>query len=145
MPFRISSKTQLWTELANNLTYERRRAEHMGFKFSAVELVPTLYGWRMAGSFTCICGREEYYRIAVPEDPKGQYDLDPALWLRGYGSFDRKHLLADGYSEEEVSRIEGLGREFDRANGLPKIFEPWPGAAWEYGAFEAALYANQRD
>jgi len=106
--------------LANASTHARRRAEAMGWQFGPVDValgaIPDTLTLR--GTFTCRCGRPEWYSLVVslsamrrasaPRD-----ELDVAAKLQALGSFSREHLLADGFTPEQVDEVERLGWQFD--------------------------------
>lgn len=113
------------TTIANSSTLWRRRAEAMGFSFGQVEVM--LHPGRfesviIRGSFKCVCGSTEWYSFAVDTIFEMMRDMgaavalfDPAARLAKFGSFSRKHLLSDGYTESQVDEIIRKGEEFDRA------------------------------
>jgi len=119
---------------ANVQTYERRRAEAMGFEFSPVDVLWVGNGYQVSGSFICICGRQECYTFRVSEievtlalaDPVEV--INPARRLAEGGSFSREHLLADGYDEETVDYILAKGEEFDAEN--PKAYSYTQPTSW---------------
>lgn len=126
----IPSLDQL-TVIANRPTFERRRAEAMGWTFYDIRVTRGNTSWHdqyaLRGAFTCVCGaREQFQRIideahlfmAHNSDSVIAEEFDPALWLRRMGSFSRKHLLADGYTEDAVAEIERKAIEFDAAHGI---------------------------
>lgn len=105
--------------IANESTFERRRAEAMGFVFHKIEVVASPYGsgYLLGGNFRCVCGTEESFRFAIDEALllSSQLPLellDSAWHLRRAGSFSKQHLLADGYSPEAVDEIIRKGLEY---------------------------------
>ncbi len=108
--------------IANTPSRERRRAEAMGFKFGHCQVVvdPSAFGYRIGGRFTCACGNEEFYNIVIDKllveaDMRVlEQAIDPARNLRALGSFGRKHLLADGYTPEQVDEMMAKADAFDR-------------------------------
>jgi hypothetical protein len=92
----------------------RRGAEMAGFTFGEPRVLRSEAVDRamvVTGSFTCVCGRSEYYNFLldafeienlklVPEEY-----FDPGARLYAFGAFSLDHLLADGYSEEDAERI----------------------------------------
>lgn len=103
--------------IANKPTYERRRAEAMGFAFYSIEahrLDDHPGEVFLRGMFTCACGKTEVYCFSFSEFEFLIKDLDVAWRLRNFGSFGEKHLLKDGYTQEQVDAILRKGEEFDR-------------------------------
>lgn len=110
-------------ELAARPSYERARAEAMGFTFGEVAFDPggPLRGVDVRVPFRCVCGTQEMFRQMVDVAQLDHWithqpeKLDFAAELRRIGSFDRDHLLADRYAPAEVDRIVALGEAFDRS------------------------------
>lgn len=109
------------TRIANKMTYERARAEAMGFHFTRIEVRPMagILGngaLMLRAVFTCVCGRQETFTSTFPEDTPTGYLIehaDVARELRRAGSFSRDHLLSDGYTPEQIDEIERKGEDFD--------------------------------
>jgi hypothetical protein len=109
------------TKLANCSTFERRRAEAMGFIFSNIE-VQDLGGGALVlrGDFTCVCGTPERFSFAIDEmhllqagtQALAHQLLNPAWHLQRYSSFSLRHLLGDGYSKEAAEEIVRKGRGY---------------------------------
>jgi hypothetical protein len=105
--------------LANRETRARRRMEAMGFRLVTVEVVPSFPtdGVVMRGLFKCVCGRTEFFADELDADELpvsvALEAFDPALFLQRYGSFSRRHLLSDGYTEAQVADIIARGERFD--------------------------------
>lgn len=99
-----------------------KAARAVGFQFGDLrhEQIGHHHGeltWSMVDfglKFKCICGREEFARIAFnystfesPSfDPSVLANTDIAHELYKLGSFGKEHLLRDGYTDEDASRIE---------------------------------------
>lgn len=96
--------------------------EAIGFKMIKVGVRrhPGTDGWVVFGCFECVCGKHEFFAFAVEREIElaiAPDELcDPAQMLRRHGSFDRQHLVADGYSEAQVDQILERGRAFDMGN-----------------------------
>lgn len=106
--------------IANRVTYHRAKAEAMGFKFERVTLRDdfSVAGVRLDAPFSCVCGRRErLVSILRPTMPKSVLTdlLDPVATLWGVGAFSREHLLADGYTSEQIDEFERRAAEFDKA------------------------------
>jgi hypothetical protein len=106
-----------------DMSRDIKRAEAMGFVFGRPELVddPNNFGLLVRGTFSCICGRREQYSFAI-----ASFDfqrsaaelaqvLDVGRMLRNAGSFSRKHLLTDGYTEAQVDDMLAKADAFDKA------------------------------
>lgn len=100
----------------NRPTRTRARMERAGFRF--VDPVRVEADWvneggvAVRGSFHCVCGTLEQFRfIVAPEALRDVVNwdyidaLDPARALWRFGSFDKEHLLADGYTEQQADEI----------------------------------------
>lgn len=105
------------TALAKRMTYHRARAEAMGFEFKHITVDPSngdLVQLRCV--FSCICGlREEFINVfptSMPDSLLREF-TDVAGSLSRHGSFSRAHLVADGYTLEQVEEIEAKGKAFD--------------------------------
>lgn len=108
--------------LASRPSYEKARAEAMGFVFGQVHVDHYAdKGVRIKVDFKCVCGTAERYQeiiSALGLERIGRFPpehFDYAAKLRKLGSFDRGHLLNDGYAPAEVDRILALGEAFDES------------------------------
>jgi len=116
---------KLARELVQRHTYARRRAEAQDFIFTRIQVEPHFDGnIAVAADFTYICGKHERLVYMIDElaaeamSRDAFEDLcDPALQAQRRGSFSIKHLLADGYTPEQVESIIERGYAFDRENG----------------------------
>lgn len=64
--------------------------------------------------FTCVCGRREVFQQMLSRRELHDVDhhprikghcIDAVAELERHGSFSRKHLREDGYTEEQIDRI----------------------------------------
>lgn len=108
------------TALANRMTYHRAKAEAMGFQFRhiGIDKSPWDGGETMVLRcvFACVCGRVEEFSSNLPaflNDCVFPEWTNVARQLWESGSFSRDHLIADGYSEEQIDEIEAKGKAFD--------------------------------
>lgn len=108
------------TALANRMTYHRAKAEAMGFEFRHIGIDKSPWdGGKtvvLRCVFVCLCGRIEEFSKAVPASLNACLlpewtNVARQLWE--IGSFSRSHLIADGYTEEQVDEIEAKGKAFD--------------------------------
>jgi len=106
--------------LANRMTYHRAKAEAMGFEFRHIGIEKSPWDGgetvHLRCVFVCICGRIEEFSNAVPANLNdcilpAWTNVARQLWE--IGSFSRDHLIADGYTEEQVDEIEAKGNAFD--------------------------------
>ena len=121
-PTRLAAYIAEANRLANEMTPARRRAEHMGWQFTRIEVAyaarfdaPVIYCY-----FKCVCGAEEGFNDILDDSKFDHRVLDVAARLANMGAFSRKHLLEDGYTAEQITEFERKGAEFDaleRANG----------------------------
>lgn len=99
-----------------------RAAREVGFSFGRVSVrdQPAMLSIRL--EFTCVCGRPECLLLSfATEETKswpGVLDIDLAERLWYFGSFDYKHLIGDGYAEEDACRISEHIREAVRVTGI---------------------------
>lgn len=93
-----------WFEHHKNSPY-KLAAEKAGFKFFDERMTydESFQENFMQGKFECICNRTECYSIRVPIEEISK--VDPYEKLYKLGSFSKQHLLDDGYSVEEATRI----------------------------------------
>lgn len=109
--------------LAGRVTRDRRRAEAMGWTFDGIQAREDVSsnGVMVRCDFRCVCGRQEAFTMALswtelrsmPIEFLARH-LDLVAQIRAGGSFSRKHLLADGYTEAQIAEFERKGEEFDR-------------------------------
>lgn len=140
-----------------SFTSTRRHAAHrffgMGFALGRLQVEPGepganaisgrfMHTWgRVLAHFRCVCGREEIFQM--------RFDCLPMLStenlfesLAGLGSLSREHLLADGYSVQQIDEMEARLADYsarylvpagpagwhDRKNRMP----PVPGLAEDF-------------
>lgn len=104
-------------------SYERARAEAMGFKFGELRVRAAGFGGiAIEQDFRCVCGRHETFAQHLMDEQtlssrvrRMPESFDIAAEIRRFGSFDREHLLRDGYKPAEVDRIVALGEAFDES------------------------------
>lgn len=125
---------QKLTVLANQITPERRRAEAMGFVFGRIGVTddPMGLNYILRAEFRCVCGTGEFFVRAIDADfvHRRNDDLvarefDVAFQLRSFGSFSRRHLIADGFDPERVDEIIEKGERWDeqkrRDDAIPYV------------------------
>lgn len=107
---------------AERMTYERARAEAMGFRFSDIAVYPAVGTVQLTATLTCVCGRKQRFASSflINEGPPIAMQLDfihqrinVARGMQRIGAFTRDHLLQDGYTPEQCDEIEERGRRFD--------------------------------
>lgn len=112
-----------------------RRAMFAGFKITALRFQPAAIGWPdfyyIEGDFECVCGTQERYRRTLPAASEEEFfsviahdqhftkkGWDLALELEHFGSFSAKHLLGEGYTQEQVKEIRYIYDLEDEAKRL---------------------------
>ena len=109
---------------ANYPTYDRQRAEAMGFQFEPATIRSHYRNMDLLRmDFRCVCGTREILEMPVPPLPTPQ-TLDLVRYLRVGGSFSREHLLRDGYSSEQIYEFERKAAEFDAKHGKQTFVLP---------------------
>jgi len=110
---------------ASRMTYERARAEAMGFRFEDIDVKRAHgVGVQLTGTLICVCGRRERFSEGFVFDDGRVHVWDMMRYLLERmniaramgraGAFTREHLLQDGYTPEQVDEIESKGRRFDQ-------------------------------
>ena len=112
----------------------RAAAVAAGFKFGAVRLEAGQhrhFDVRLTVPFECVCGRDERWIEILPFDMLENVSsfYDAAEKIYAFGSFSEPHLLADGYSAEDATRIAAVVEEELRLRLRGHRTPYWRGAA----------------
>ena len=115
----------LLRKLTETKTPARLRAEAMGFTFGNLEIVSCCWGieYLFRGTFTCVCGRTEYFKFTFRRE-EVEYVIDWCELIERGGSFSREHLLADGYSEDEVDAMMARALAVDLTDAQMRENQP---------------------
>jgi hypothetical protein len=105
-------KSEALTDVAWRMTPDRVRAEAMGFQLSEAVVTWADDALVLHGQMRCVCGRHETFAFRILIDPA---TLDPARLLRERGAFSQEHLVADGYTPDQVAEILQRGAAHDLA------------------------------
>lgn len=117
-------------EIVLKPSYELGRALFMGWTFGKPTIQRDIDAYRLCVSFTCVCGRREEFHYRAERLEAFRF-VDVAHYLTEHGSFSRRHLLQDGYTEQQVREIERKGEEFDRVTR-----EHWEREIMRAGGFD---------
>lgn len=98
---------ELIISIRKQLSQYRRAAEKAGFRFLSERILDVDFFYvYIQGSFKCTCDKTEYYTFCVELDDLKYFD--PYKKLYELGSFSKQHLLDDGYSLEDATKISDV-------------------------------------
>lgn len=99
------------------------RTTRAALRFFAMGFTPTAQrfddehhygGARLILSFRCVCGREEHFMVTVNDVRELRHVRNIYEEIERSGATSREHLLADGYTVEQVNAILARGEKFDQ-------------------------------